>query len=100
MASIPKDISVLSDKIYEAYKKEVADKPQRLSRIGASGVGKECVRAIWFDWRGATKPEFPGRILRLFETGHQQEARVLADLERAGLKVWTSGRTLTHLAML
>lgn len=29
-----------------------------------------------------------GRVLRLFQTGHQQESRIVADFRRAGFSVW------------
>jgi len=87
MASIPKDVTTLVDMIYQAYEKKNAGKDY-LSRIGASGIGEECVRSIWYGWRGAASEKIPGRIYRLFQTGHIQEDRVVQDLKDAGLKVW------------
>jgi hypothetical protein len=43
---------------------------------------------VWLNWRGFAREAFDGRMLRLFETGHQQEARIVADLRRAGFAVW------------
>lgn len=87
MASIPKHLDELEQLIWQAYEK-ANEGSFRLSRIGASFIGTECDRAVWLDWRGATYKKFPGRILRLFKTGHSQEERVLQDLKDAGLEVW------------
>lgn len=88
MAVIPKNVTELADRIYAHYEKVSNDEPARLTRIGASGIGGECNREIWLDWRGAYSSQFAGRMLRLFQTGHIQEERVLADLANAGLEVW------------
>lgn len=87
MAAIPKNITDLVDKIYETYEKANSG-PSRLTRIGASSIGEECVRSIWFDWRGFAEEKPSGRLLRLFKTGFIQEDRVLEDLKNAGLSVW------------
>lgn len=89
MATIPKNLEALKELLYASYERKEASSPERLTRIGASGIGEECVRAIWFDWRGAYESKFSGRILRLFKTGHMQEDRVIQDLRDAGLSVWS-----------
>lgn len=89
MAVIPSitDNQVLINRIYEAYEKNNKGR-FRLTRIGASGIGEECARAVWFDWRGVADEKIEGRILRLFKTGFIQEDRMLEDLKNAGLEVW------------
>jgi hypothetical protein len=53
-----------------------------------STMGNECDRALWYSFRWAHEPErLDGRKLRLFETGHREEARMLDDLELAGITV-------------
>ena len=89
MAAIPSatDMSELVDRVYKSY--ERANKGRfRLTRIGASNIGEECARAVWFDWRGAADEQIEGRVLRLFKTGFIQEDRMLEDLKNAGLEVW------------
>ena len=88
MAQLPRHNSALEELIYRSYEVKEAKKPMRLTRIGASGIGEECVRAIWYDWRGFFNGSFSGRILRLFQTGHLQEDRIVQDLKNAGLEVW------------
>jgi len=93
----PLFLTDLIDKIYMGYEQD-KKRPKRFSRLGASGIGKECFRAVWYSWRGFTEKSFPGRIYRLFETGHIQEDRIVADLQRAGLEVWAvtdEGRQFT-----
>lgn len=50
------------------------------SHMGASLIGGECARAIWYNFRWATKSNFEGRLLRLFNRGHLEEARFIAML--------------------
>ena len=50
------------------------------THMGASLIGGECGRAIWYGFHWATKGNFPGRVLRLFNRGHQEEARMIACL--------------------
>lgn len=87
MAQIPRHLIDLEQLIYGAYER-AEDRSLRLTRIGASGIGDECVRAIWYDWRGFYKDSPDGRLLRLFKTGYIQEDRVVQDLKNAGLEVW------------
>lgn len=58
------------------------------SHLGASIIGGECGRAIWYSWRWITKSKFPGRILRLFNRGHLEEARFIAMLLLIGAQVY------------
>ena len=64
-----------------------ADEGHR-SHLGASMVGKECGRAIWYGFRWALKPKHSGRILRLFNRGHLEEARFIAMLLSIGVQVF------------
>ena len=58
------------------------------SHLGASQLGRECAREVWYSWRWTTKPNFPGRIVRLFNRGHLEEPRFLAMLSAIGCEVW------------
>jgi hypothetical protein len=84
----PKPEQQIINRIYAAIEKEKADPDLYLGRLGSSFIGEECVRQIWLEWRGFAREPFEGRMLRLFETGHLQEARVVEDLRRAGFAVW------------
>lgn len=58
------------------------------SHMGASLLGGECPRAIWYGFRWATKSKFGGRLLRLFNRGHLEEARFIAMLLTIGCEVF------------
>lgn len=58
------------------------------SHLGASVIGKNCARSIWYDWRWARKPRFSARMIRLFNRGHLEEARFIASLLTIGCQVY------------
>lgn len=58
------------------------------SHLGASLIGRDCARAIWYGWHWVTRPSFPGRIIRLFNRGHLEEPRFAALLKMIGCTVW------------
>lgn len=72
--------------IGDAYRGQ--DKSPFRAHLGASGIGKDCARAIWYSFRWFTKPEFEGRMLRLFNRGHLEEARFIALLLQIGVQVF------------
>jgi hypothetical protein len=56
--------------------------------IRASSIGHPCERHLFYRFRWAHLPEqFDGRKLRLFHTGHAEEARMIAWLRMAGVEV-------------
>lgn len=57
--------------------------------LGCSIIGHPCDRHIWLSWRWAKAPAFPGRILRLFDTGKREEERLLQDLRDLGVELFT-----------
>lgn len=77
---------LLRDAVYKAYAD--AQKVRRSQRVGPSWIGKECTRELWLKFRHADEPEVhEGRQLRLFETGVQQEVRLIQDLRRVNAEV-------------
>ena len=85
MAALPEPASPTVEAIYAAY--EAAQETGYRNHMGASGIGAECPRAIWYGWRWATQASHAGRLLRLFQTGHLAEDRFVADLRRIGVTV-------------
>lgn len=71
--------------IGDAYR---TDEDGHRSHMGASLLGGECARAIWYNFRWATKSGFGGRLLRLFNRGHLEEARFIAMLLMLGYQVF------------
>lgn len=74
------------DAVYAAYEKRNEERHSR--RIGASQIGRQCDRRLWYSFRHAGREKFNGRMLRLFQTGHREEARIIDDLRAAGIEVW------------
>jgi hypothetical protein len=69
----------------DIYKQE--NSPHR-SHLGASLIGRDCPRELWYTFRWATARKFDGRTLRLFNRGHMEEPRFLAMLLMIGCEVW------------
>lgn len=73
------------DAIYRAYEERRGNEPER-TYLGMSVLGDECERRLWYRFRWAHEPErFDGRMHRLFQTGHLEEARIIADLKAIGV---------------
>lgn len=56
--------------------------------LGASLIGRECGRELWYSFHWATEKRFDGRMLRLFNRGHLEEPRFIALLTMIGCSVW------------
>lgn len=69
---------------------ELTQEPPR-PHLGVSTLGNSCERRLWLSLRWAVVEKFPGRILRLFRRGQNEEAQVVADLRKAGLDVRFTG---------
>lgn len=89
MAAIPLPVDHITAAIDRAYE----TKPKDLSRggrLGAGTLGEECERRLWYGFRWSHEPEvLEGRKLRLFETGHREEIRLLDYLRLVGCAVET-----------
>lgn len=89
MVALPLPHAPTVDAIYASYEK--SEPTAAREYLGASVMGNECDRALWYAFRWANGPDggekFSGRMLRLFKTGHREEDRMLGDLERAGITV-------------
>lgn len=82
---ISKDTMV--ERIYQRYSRD-AEREER-PYLGASVLGGECARALWYAFRWAHEPEqHSPRMLRLFDTGLREEARVIEDLRASGVNVF------------
>lgn len=55
--------------------------------LGASQMGKSCMRQVWYGFRWAKLDRHTGRMLRLFRRGHNEEWNVVAGLLDAGAEV-------------
>lgn len=80
----------------DAYR---ADEDSYRTHLGASTIGNECERAVWYGYRWAHKTLARGRkdeprttansrMLRLWNRGHIEEARFIAQLLCIGVQVF------------
>jgi hypothetical protein len=85
MAALPESQHSTSAAIVRWYE----SKPnEHRPHMGASIIGHPCSRYVWMTWRWAKKAQFPGRVLRLFDTGKREEVRLLEELRGIGAQVW------------
>lgn len=69
------------------YKERREAGEKRRGHLGASVIGRECSRQLWYMFRWAKKPDFSGRMLRLFDRGHHEEDVLIDALRNAGIEV-------------
>jgi hypothetical protein len=55
--------------------------------LGASAIGEECTRRVWYQYRHCVFPKFPGRMKRLFRRGDREEFVFIYLLRLAGITV-------------
>jgi len=55
--------------------------------MGASQLGHPCDRWLWLNFRWVVRSTFPGRVLRLFRRGHNEEHTIIQDLRAIGVDV-------------
>ena len=69
--------------------KALSQKPRDELRdyLGASSIGRECERAIYYDYHNAPSLDFDPKIKIAFSVGKQLEHLLLTELEAAGYQV-------------
>ncbi|MGL5362410.1 MAG: hypothetical protein ACRDBH_05985, partial [Bosea sp. (in: a-proteobacteria)] len=85
--------------IYRAYESK-PDAPR--PHLGASVLGRECERALWYSFRWAHREAHSGQKLRLFARGHREEQWFAADLRAVGVTLHTigpDGKQFNHLTV-
>lgn len=85
MAILPPNEQTTVQKIYRHHESK-ADQGHR-NHLGASIIGRECERAVWYSYHWYGKEEHTGQRLRLFETGDLAEHRFVAELRAIGVEV-------------
>ena len=92
MASIPPPTTTLASLIDKAHEERAAADPERFrEHLGASLLGHPCARWLWLSFRWTVAPSFPGRILRVFRRGLNEEAQIVSDLRAAGVDIRETG---------
>lgn len=69
---------------------ETHQEPPR-AHMGVSTLGHPCDRKLWLGFRWAVIERFAGRILRLFQRGHNEEPVMANLLRKAGLDLRFTG---------
>ena len=77
-----KDLMPLAGDAYSTKEDDWRD------HLGASLIGRECARELWYSFHWTTLKKFDGRMLRLFNRGHLEEPRFIALLMMIGCQVW------------
>ncbi len=89
MSDLTQYIPQESETVKAIYRwhKEIGDSEPERGYLGASIIGHECERCLWYTFRNCVKPNFDGRMYRLFETGDLEEARFVKELRAIGCEV-------------
>lgn len=56
--------------------------------LGASLIGRECLRELWYVFRWCKHKKHDGRQQRLFNRGHREESRFIEWLKGIGCETW------------
>ena len=78
-------IQALIDKYHESNPQAPRE------HLGCSLLGHPCDRWLWLSFRWAVQPKFPGRILRVFRRGQNEEAIIVSDLRSIGMDLRMTG---------
>jgi len=80
--------NVMKDRTVEAIYRSYKDQPSWFSaRLGASIIGHHCDRYLWLSFRWVLQKKFPGRMLKLFRRGQNEENQFVEDLRSVGVIV-------------
>lgn len=76
----------IAAEVDRVYAENHTEKPRK--HLGASVIGDECSRAVWYGFRWFKFERFGGRMLRLFQRGHAEETRIIEWLRSIGAIVY------------
>lgn len=74
-------------KLIEYQQRTIKDKPR--DYIGASSIGSECSRQIWYECKGFEGEPIETKYRRVFDMGRWLETLVVQWLKESGLKIET-----------
>jgi hypothetical protein len=76
------------DAIDRLAEDKAAAEPPR-DYLGASIIGEECDRKLWYSFNNAPRKQFDANTLRRFEDGHRTESLVIQRLRSVpGIELW------------
>jgi len=87
--AIPTDRDKLAEQIEEDINKfcETYYEQGHRNHLGASELGEECWRKLWYGFRWTKLDWHDGRMMRLFNVGHSAEPRFVTYLKGIGFEV-------------
>lgn len=84
MAEIPQE-KLVAQRIYAAWKEH---RPVEMRpHLGASLIGEDCPRRLWYTFRWAAQGDPDGRMRRLWDRGDREEPVFLQELRAIGCEV-------------
>jgi len=88
MVALPEEQHTTLKLVERATEEAQATNGGGRAHLGASLIGDECQRKLWFIFRWAAQTKHPARLLRLFNRGAREEEVFNFLLRQAGLNVW------------
>lgn len=85
-AAFRRELGIAVQQCDDAFRAE-EESPFR-SHLGASILGRDCTRELWYNFRWVRKSRHIGRTLRLFNRGHLEEARFVALIRMCDWDIW------------
>lgn len=83
MADLSFLLNRTANKLDEVYS---SDRVSFHKYLGIGEIGGHCARSLWYGFRNyLPKEPISGRTARIFETGHAQEQRIIAGLQKFAL---------------
>jgi YqaJ-like viral recombinase domain len=79
-------------KIIEKHQETIEDEARNY--IGASSIGSDCLRQIWYSYKGTKAENVPSKMRRTWAIGKRLEGLILDWLEESGFDIDTEGGTL------
>ena len=86
MTTLPNIENMTRARVRAVWDKKNEENGHR-KHLGASLIGRECERQLFYVFRWAQKPHFDGRVLRLFRRGQEEEQWFTDDLRAIGCDV-------------
>lgn len=86
MAKLQLDENLTRD-LVKSYWDAKNEENNHRPHLGASLIGRECERQLYYVFRWAQKAHFDGRVLRLFRRGQEEEKWFTEDLRAIGIDV-------------
>lgn len=82
---------MIRDKLTKLIEKSQAHiKDDVRDYIGASGIGHDCLRKIWYEFKGEECEDVPTKMRRTWAIGKHLEGLIVQWLEKSGIEIATS----------